>query len=133
VAAGNHAKIDHSYSTGAVGGTGRTGGIAGEVQGNSSVKNCAALNFSVTATTDAGRVAGYISGTNTFSGNVAWEEMTVTTGSGEGGANITKAQVQNGSLLPDSLKTTPWSYTMGKLPTLIGLAGQSGALPVYLW
>jgi hypothetical protein len=123
-----------------VSGTGNVGGIAGGVNG--SIKNCAALNPSVTATSNnAGRVAGYIYTlytSNTFSGNKAWDEMgtgggaAFTTNADKDGTGISTAQVQNGSGLPASLKINPWTYTIGNLPILDGLEGQDGTLPAHL-
>jgi hypothetical protein len=81
---------------------------------------------------------GSISGGATnFTGNAAWNGMTVNGstvigGSDEDGTNITTAQVRNGAGLPPALKTAPWSYTAGFLPILNGLAGQTGALPAHL-
>jgi hypothetical protein len=102
-----NSSIENSYSTGNVSGGHSTGGIAGEVYNSGSIKkcystgdvsggtgngvggvagqvydgvvtDCAALNPSVTAGSDAGRIVGYINGTNTITGNVARSGMTVT-------------------------------------------------------
>jgi hypothetical protein len=127
--------IDNCYSTGDVSGPDhRVGGVAGIVY-NSSIANCAALNLAVTATTSGvGRVVGVIIGTNTITGNVAWEGMggTFSNDPDKDGKGITAGAVQDGTGLPDSLKTDPWDYTPGKLPILKNLEGQSNALPVHL-
>jgi hypothetical protein len=136
----NNSSIYNSYSTGAVGGGGSyTGGIAGYVSANDRIENCAALNPSVTATSNyAGRVTGYVSGI-TFAGNVAWDGMApgaggvpfVTANTNYTGTGISKGAVQNGSGLPASLKTNPpWIYEEGKLPVLDDLA--DGTLPDHL-
>jgi hypothetical protein len=128
--------ISGSYSTGTVSGANRVGGIAGRVN-SGSIKNCAALNPSVTATSDAGRVAASIYGTFT-NNNFAWDGMG--TGGGVGfitieanhGTGITTAQVKDGSGFPFDVNADPWTYTTGRLPVLKGLAGQSNALPEHL-
>jgi uncharacterized repeat protein (TIGR02543 family) len=136
-------RIDNSYSTGAVSGTNHIGGIAGYIHSSSSIDNCAALNFTVTASTSsansAGRVVGFINGTNnTFTGNVAWDTM----GTG-GGKAFTAGTDYNGTLqaktafhsaagFPFNVNAAPWTYAAGKLPVLDGLAGQSNALPTHL-
>jgi hypothetical protein len=135
--------IENSYSTGTVSGSQRVGGIAGEVysSNSSSVENCAALNPSVTATSNyAGRVTGYISGSNTFTGNVAWDEMApgaggvpfTTTNTDYTGTDISKGAVQDGTGFPFDVNEAPWIYEEGKLPILDGLEGQDDTLPDHL-
>jgi hypothetical protein len=133
----NGSKISGSYSTGTVSGSQWVGGIAGQII-NSNIENCAALNPTVTASNSAGRVVGYIDGTgNTFAGNVAWGDMVVSgsaviNNSEKDGKGITREEVQEGSELPASLKTNPWTCDEGKLPILDGLEGQDGTLPDHL-
>jgi predicted small secreted protein len=142
---GDSDSIENCYSTGAVSGNSRVGGIAGYVGGSGDsrgIENCAALNLSVTATSNyAGRVVGDIYGSgNTLAGNKAWEDMTVTVGtitegtvtnnSEKDGKGITAEEVQNGSGLPDSLKSDPWIYTIGRMPVLDNLADDT--LPDHL-
>jgi hypothetical protein len=130
--------VSGSYSIGTISGSHNVGGVVGLIDnGINLIENCAALNPSVTAGSTAGRVVGYISGANTITGNVAWSGMTLTGGtivdtSDEDGTDITTAQVRDGTGLPPALKTASWSYTAGALPILIGLAGQTGALPAHL-
>jgi hypothetical protein len=77
-------------------------------------------------------------GGNSFNGNFAWEEMTVTgdtvtDNSEKDGEGISKGAVKDGSGLPGSLKTNPpWIYEEGKLPILKDLEGQDGTLPDHL-
>jgi hypothetical protein len=131
--------IENSYSTGTVSGTGDyAGGIAGVVYAGSIV-NCAALNPWVrAAASSAGRVAGHISGSNTFTGNAAWDGMGTNGGAvfntnpDNAGTGITTAQVEDGSGLPAAFKTAPWDYTPGRLPVLSGLADQDDTLPAHL-
>jgi hypothetical protein len=131
--------IENCYSTGAVNGSTQVGGIAGYVSsGSSSIENCAALNLSVTATSNTGRVAGSISDSNnTFTDNFAWDGM------GTGGGGFTPGDDYNGALkaktvfhsatgFPFDVTSDPWVYTTGRLPVLKGLAGQSNALPTHL-
>ncbi len=71
--------VQNCYATGMItAGTGtnnRAGGIVGYVNGGV-IKNCAALNYSVSCNTAAaGRIAG--GGTASFQKNYAWEGMTV--------------------------------------------------------
>jgi hypothetical protein len=133
----NSSSIENSYSTGAVSGDRYAGGIAGHVQ-DSSIKNCAALNPSVTATSNyAGRITGYIYISNTFTGNKAWADMSkgggvdFTTNTYNHRTDISTARVKDGLELPSGFKTSPWTYTPGKLPILDGLAGagQDDTLP----
>jgi uncharacterized repeat protein (TIGR02543 family) len=131
--------IENCYSTGAVSGGDFVGGIAGRVY-SGNIENCAALNPSVKASgSNAGRVAGSISGSdNTFTGNVAWDTM----GTG-GGKAFKEGTDYNGTLqaktvfhsatgFPFTVNADPWTYTTGKLPILGGLEGQSNALPAHL-
>jgi hypothetical protein len=118
----NTSSISGSYSTEAVSGSQQVGGIAGLVY-NSSIKNCVALNPSVTAASnDAGRVAGLISSSNTFTGNVAWDEM----GTG-GGTNFTAGNDYNGTLkaktafhnatgFPFDVNDDPWTTLQAICP-----------------
>jgi hypothetical protein len=137
-------RIDNCYSTGDVSGTDRIGGIAGMVSSSAygnRIDNCAALNLAVTATTsEAGRVVGSINGTNTITGNVAWEGM------GNGGVPFTTGDDYDGTLKPKTAfhsetgfpfdvntDTDPWTYTTGRLPILKNLGEQQDdALPEHL-
>jgi hypothetical protein len=132
--------ITNCASSGEVSGARMVGGIVGLASSNSNITNCAALNPGVTAiASDAGRIAGFIDGiSNTFTGNVAWAGMTLTDatvseGSEKDGTGISKTQIQDGSGLPASLKTDPWTHRPGKLPILSGLTGrQDDTLPAHL-
>jgi hypothetical protein len=136
----NSSGIENCYSTGTVSGSLWVGGIAGSVIKNSGIKNCASLNLTVTASRDyAGRIAGSIVvGGNTFTGNVAWDEMSniggaaFNTNAGNHGIDISTDDVQDGTGLPSSLTSNPWIYTTGRRPILKDLAGQDDLLPGYL-
>ena len=66
--------ITNCYATGAVTGSGaNVGGVAGSV-GGGSIKNCVALNSSVQGSSDVHRVVGKNDG-GTVSGNYAWTNM----------------------------------------------------------
>jgi uncharacterized repeat protein (TIGR02543 family) len=136
----NGSSIENCYSTGTVvSGTYYAGGIAGVVT-NSSIKYCAALNPSVTALINfAGRVVGAISsgGTNTFTGNVAWDNMgtgsvAFRAGTDYNGTLKAKTVFHSATGFPFTVNAYPWTYTAGKLPILGGLAGQGNALPAHL-
>jgi hypothetical protein len=138
----NSSNIENCYSTGMVSGTSQVGGIAGRVysygSGGSNIKRCAALNPAVTASTsNAGRVAGYISGGGTFTDNAAWDEMVpgnvpFNADANNHGADISTNDVKDGTGFPFNVNEDPWTHTPGKLPTLKDLEGQEGTLPEHL-
>ena len=140
----NGGSVRYCYATGQVTATGsnvNAGGLVGRVQ-NGTVTNCAALNSGVTATSTAngiGRITGRLQ-SGALSGNIAFSGMTVTVGGSpkgslaEGGNEIDgegkdKAALQTAGAFPSAFKTTPWTYTAGKLP---GLGGTAADMPAYL-
>jgi hypothetical protein len=108
--------------------------------GGSSIEYCAALNPSVSAAGNAGRVVGSITGTgHIFTGNVAWDDMTVTgstvtDNSQKDGAGRANTAFHSAAGFPFTVNAapSPWVYTPGTLPILIGIAGQNSALPAHL-
>ena len=117
--------VVNCYSTGAVSGTGDfVSGVAGTVYGI--VKNCAALNPSVSGTGGLGRVAGYVDG-GPLSGNIAFSGMKVTkNGSAkslvegtdqEDGEPKTAAAISAAGFFEALFgNDTAWTYEKGKLP-----------------
>ena len=83
----NSGIVQNCYATGSVNGNSVIGGIAGSSSGT--VRNCVALNTSITGTTNIGRVVGYGNTVN-LSNNYAFEDLP--TGSGSwpiyDGANV---------------------------------------------
>jgi uncharacterized repeat protein (TIGR02543 family) len=71
--------ITNSYSTGNISGTQHVGSIVGQIGGNGTTANNAAISHSVIGTNNVNRIAGYIySPTPTASNNFALDTMTVT-------------------------------------------------------
>ncbi|MEA4993054.1 MAG: S-layer homology domain-containing protein [Oscillibacter sp.] len=138
-----HSSAANCYSTGNVSATsGYVGGLVGFISVGSSVRNCAALNPSVSGALDVGRVAGWV-GSCTLSNNYAFSRVPGTwenKGSGaKDGANVTSQILFGGSFWTtaanwdtDPWDSTVWTFADGKLPTLTGLAGQSGEGGLYL-
>ncbi len=139
-----NSSVANCYVTGGVNGTGYIGGVVGFISVGSSVRNCAALNPSVSGsdTLDVGRVAGWV-GSFTLSNNYAfscvpgtWENK----GSGaKDGEDVTSQILFGGSFWTtvanwdtDPWDSAVWTFMDGKLPTLTGLAGQSGEGGLYL-
>jgi hypothetical protein len=126
----SNATVQNCYATGAVSGNDYIGGVAGRVDGGT-VKDCAALNPSVTATNSgayAGRVVGYRTG-GTFSNNIAFGRMTVTingaakssldaTSTGVDGETKGIAAIRADGTLGGRFPAggNPWTTENGKLP-----------------
>ena len=118
--------VENCYSTGAVSGIGDyVGGVVGYVNGIV-VKNCAALNPSVSGTDDVGRMAGYVN-SGTLSGNIAFSGMKVTENGSpktliEGadrvdGESQTAAAISAAGFFEALFgNDTAWTYEKGKLP-----------------
>ena len=72
--------ITNSYSTGNINSSYFSGGIAGSVEGEDEITNCAAINETISADHDAGRIIGSISfpGSSTISNNIALTSMVAT-------------------------------------------------------
>ena len=131
--------MTNCYATGDVNGNDYVGGVAGHV-GSGEMTNCAALNQSISGTSDVGRVVGAVTGSPTLSGNAAFIDMTVTVG-GSGktldrgnnkldGEDITKAAIRSEGTIGGRFTTANgWTVQPGKLP---GLLGAVVDLPDYL-
>lgn len=141
--------VEYCYSSGSVSGVMRTGGVAGAVGGRGTLRNCAALNPSVsrktTGTGDVGRVAGGKSSSSTLIGNVAWSGMTVNgypvpggTAEDENGLGVSAEDIASDAFWTlDGVFTEPWdadvwSVEAGNLPILTGLPGQAATIPDYM-
>ncbi|ADY55224.1 S-layer domain-containing protein [Syntrophobotulus glycolicus DSM 8271] len=134
--------VQSCYSTGGVSGTSTVGGVAGKVDGGT-VRDCAALNPTVSGNSAVGRVvAGYV-GSSVLSNNYAYGGMTcASAGSAyNDGTALTSVVLFGGGFWNtaanwDSAYTwntsSIWTLEEDKLPTLTGLAGQTGAPGVYL-
>ena len=127
----NTATILNSYSTSAVSGVANAGGLVGISRNNASLATCLALNPYVQATTaatgQAGRIVGYLNGNGTAVDCYAWEGTIVNaavTDAGENGFGLSTDYIQDGSGIPEVFTTTPWAYTVGQLPILVGLGAQ---------
>ena len=134
---GTSATVQNCYATGSVSGTRYVGGVAGEVDGGT-VKNCVALNSSVSGTIDVGRVVGYETGTNTITNNYAYDYM-------DCNAIGDNTVYGTGTIATDIAATDFWTYTSNwdgpvwdetvwtiaaiKLP---GLFGKAVTMPVHL-
>ena len=130
IAGSAHGIIESCYSTSAVSGNMMVGGIAGEASLQSdknrpTIKNCAALNPSVTASASkVGRVAGLVDSGSTLSGNIAFGGMTVNGSTVSGGTAIDKdgATKSAAEIIADNFfetlfsNDTAWTYETGKLP-----------------
>lgn len=124
--------IQNCLATGPVKGIASVGGIAGELRGSGTVKACAALNTSVTGTTDVGRVAGYIMEGSTVN-NVSYGNMPGTWGS-VGGSTINGATMDVSQMESPGVWSTDsnwggsgwgpsvWTLVLDKLPGLFGVA-----------
>lgn len=113
--------VQNCYATGSVSGNDWVGGVAGCAY-NGTVKNCAALNPSISGSTNAGRVVGE-QGNGTLTNNYAFSGMTVNgvtvsdgTATNKNGAGKTAADLQTSGGFPTALTTIPWTYEEGKLP-----------------
>jgi len=130
------------YSTGSVLGTDSEGYIGGVLGVLGTAKNCVALNPSINAGAyNFGRVVGSNSGS--LLNNYAFSRMPGTWAnkglSAKDGEDVTSEILFGGSFwtTADNWDTaawdsTVWTFADGKLPTLTGLAGQSGDGGLYL-
>lgn len=138
--------LESCYSTSSVTGSGKNiGGIAGWT--NSTVKDNRALNPSVIASDNAGRIIGTVDSGATISGNMAWAFMPVNgnaaiAGGAEddnNGVSLRYVQLcQEGTWTPfieaqDSSGNAIWDFAEGSLPVLSGAGGtQDASFPPYL-
>ena len=147
----NGGTVQNCYSTGYVSagsfGLGPAGGVVGSVgsMGSGTVKNCAALNPSVsTSFSPVRRVVG-VNGSGTLSGNAAFAGMTgsfgtiANSGNDVNGASKTAAEIGASGFwtTAGNWDTAPWSsavwtFAYGRLPVLTGLAGQDASMPAHL-
>ena len=147
----NMSSVENCYATGIVRGATQAGGVVGYAYGT--VTNSVALNASVVATGTDGiacRVAGS-HGYGTLKNNYAYTGMTVKVNNADkepldkgadsiDGADLTSATLFGGSFWTTEANwasgswsdTSIWTVEDGKLPTLIGLGGQSGVPDLYL-
>jgi|GEM_PF-3099326 len=131
----NGAQLETCFSTGSISGYGDMGGIVGSAYGGIVLKNCVALNSSITEDgiwdSAAGRVVGssiWMGVSPVISDNIAWSGIKV---NGE----ITNDSSNNGAgRTAEELAAGPWSgfsdeggwiYTEGELPKLRGLSKQN--------
>lgn len=136
---GSGGTIESCYATGAVSGNQNVGGIAGSVSGSwdnpGSVKNCAALNISVTGEAFTCRVAGKVNLDAEVSDNIAFSGMTGGGLSDYDGISKTSAEITaEGFFAANGFASPAWNCQNGKLPILAGFPEgmQSGDLPAHL-
>ncbi|MDR0666394.1 MAG: hypothetical protein LBF71_03180 [Campylobacteraceae bacterium] len=96
--------ITNSYSMGTISGTGNyVGGIAGIVHGYSSITNNAAINPSVTGTSNVNRVAGFVED-STVENNFALDSMVVSSYlSGNAGTDKNETDLKTQSTYSDTV------------------------------
>jgi len=133
--------LQNGYALGSIEGRQHVGGIAGENTSNATLTHCAALNLSVKATSGnrVGRITGFTDNLSLLS-NYAFADIKdgdnpttwPNTPNTTNGQSRTAAQLQTSSGFPAGLRNAPWVYTAGKLPTLLGLAGQTGHMPPHI-
>ncbi len=136
--ASNNPTVSRCYALGQGRGPDKVGGVVGYAP-YGTVQNCAALNPSVSGTSNVGRVVGSIEATATLSGNYAFSGMTGSTftkktATGLDGADKTAAELKTSNGYPSGLTSGLWNYTAGKLPILYGFAAgvQDAALPGHI-
>ena len=139
--------VQNCYSTGSIGsniGRQHIGGVVG-LSSNGVVKNCAALNSSLSSESTAGRVVGYISTGSDLSGNIAFDGMVVKGDTVSGGTptDYNGADKSNAEIRAAGFWTmvsgftadwdnAVWTINTGKLPILKGIADQDSSLPAHL-
>ncbi len=130
--------VENCYSTGGINST-STGsvyvaGVVGYVSG-STVKNCAALNTSISGSYNAFlvRVGGCSNKlSSTFSDNIAFNGVSCTITSSDidyNGTAKTADELQTANGFPSALTAAPWTYEPGKLP---GLFGKTVEMPAHI-
>jgi hypothetical protein len=131
-----------SVSAGSSGGVRSVGGLVGYIGPQTTLRNCAALNPSVTESVINANSIGRIVGNNnggSLSGNIAFSGMEVKVAGSvksisEGDAGIDGVSKTGGDLrsiagFPSAIVTTPWTYEAERLP---GLFGAAVDMPAYL-
>lgn len=115
------------YATGAINGKSSAGGIAGTFGGNKELKNCIALNTSITFTDTEGKSGRIISSpTASFLSNNHASPLlpgTLMEAEKKDGANLTKENFINPTTIPGVFTDWPtgddgWDLTTASLPTL---------------
>ena len=130
--------VENCYSTDSINST-STGsvyvaGVVGYVSG-STVKNCAALNTSISGSYNAFlvRVGGCSNKlSSTFSDNIAFNGVSCTITSSDidyNGTDKTADELQSAGGFPPALTAAPWTYEPGKLP---GLFGKTVEMPAHI-
>ena len=135
--------VQNCYSTGNIKGVRYVGGVAGSVT-SGSVQNCAALNPSINnaSASDFGRVVGRNT-SGSLLNNYAFSRIPGTWAnkglSAKDGADVTSQTLFGGRFWTTAgnwdtaaWDSGVWTFADGKLPTLTGLAGQSGDGGLYL-
>ena len=126
--------ITNSYSTGKITSDSFSGGIAGSSEGDDTITGCAAINGSINADDEAGRIVGYIyfSGSSVISNNFALEDMitggiaafdyadTQLNGVAKSASNLKNQATYSNELgwRFGSGDTTPWRMQAGGYPIL---------------
>lgn len=140
--------VTSCYALGSVSAGLYSGGVVGSVDLGAAVKDCIALNLSVSGqSNDVGRVVGLTEVTQ-LSGNYAFDGMMIIkngsnvnitggTTTNIQGASKTAEELKQASGFPEALRNSPWRYTPGALPVLTYGAGelihgQDGAMPSYI-
>ncbi len=123
--AGLNSRINACYAIGTVSGGINVGGVAGLLY--NSVTDCAALNPSVSGSSNVGRMAGSLLMTGSLSGNAAFAGMTGggsdKTATGLDGEDMAAAAIKaDGTLGGRFTAANGWTIENGKLPGLFGTA-----------
>ncbi|MDV0446680.1 hypothetical protein MsAg5_05300 [Methanosarcinaceae archaeon Ag5] len=153
-ASGNVTGLTAPNGGSSAGSTVGTGGLAGLVHDNVTLKNCTALNGDIKLLNNnvhqnLGRIYGLEShdtggnyGENHISGNYAYENMTLTVntisntataddGTGTGGFNMTKTQAKDAAFYENTLG---WKFNDADSSKIIWKIGDGGyPLPVLTW
>jgi len=119
-----------SYATGQISGSNRVGGIVGSNAFYNIVRQCAALNDSVSGTTNVGRIAGYNEEDSQLETNYALDSMTIFVGDDQKETLLnTHDQVDGEDIGKEAaLQATFWLETMEYRPNVFTIA--DGTYPV---
>ncbi|MGF7145902.1 hypothetical protein HNQ56_004350 [Anaerotaenia torta] len=146
VGSGGSATVENCYSTGVVSESYKAGGVAGQVY-KGTVKNCAALNPSVSGSGYVERVAWEFSNA-TLTGNLAFDGVEVlkntasqsitSDANGVDGLSKPAAEISvagfwtTASCFTANWDTDIWHIESGKLPLLKNMDGQHAYMPEHL-
>ncbi len=145
---GEYVTVENCYSTGVVSESYKAGGVAGQVH-RGTVKNCAALNPSVSSSGNVGRVLTLPVPQGTIlSGNLAFDGVEVliytsaqsitSDANGVDGLSKTAAQISTAEFwttvsgFTADWDTDIWHIESGKLPLLKNMGGQHAYMPEHL-